>query len=58
MQKHSKLPFFMRVHGSVMPKMILPLTFVGLWATAVTLVHHFAHKLGQSPAPLLLPTFD
>jgi putative membrane protein len=26
MSKHSKWPFFMRMHGSVFPKMILPLT--------------------------------
>lgn len=45
MQKHSKLPFFMRVHGSVMPKMILPLTFVGAWATAITLISKFVSKI-------------
>lgn len=48
MQKHSKLPFFMRLHGSVMPKMILPLTVVGLWSTLITLIHHFKTKLGKT----------
>lgn len=48
MQKHSKLPFFMRMHGSVMPKMILPLTFVGAWATAITCIHHFGNKISKS----------
>lgn len=38
MQKHSKLPFFMRIHGSVLPRMILPLSFVGLWATTITCI--------------------
>lgn len=51
MQKHSKLPLFMRIHGSVMPKMILPLTFVGAWATAITcidkLVNPDHHVLGK-----------
>jgi len=47
MQKHSKLPLFMRVHGSVMPKMILPLTFVGAWATAITCISKFVYKLGK-----------
>ena len=47
MQKHSKLPLFMRVHGSVMPKMILPLAFVGGWATAITCISEFVHPLGK-----------
>ncbi|KAH7382448.1 Bestrophin, RFP-TM, chloride channel-domain-containing protein [Phaeosphaeria sp. MPI-PUGE-AT-0046c] len=33
MSKHSKWPFFMRMHGSVFPKMILPLTVVALTST-------------------------
>ncbi|KAK5314644.1 hypothetical protein LTR70_007081 [Exophiala xenobiotica] len=45
MQKHSKLPLFMRVHGSVMPKMILPLTFVGAWATAIICIDKFVHNI-------------
>lgn len=49
MQKHSKLPFFMRIHGSVMPKMILPLSWVGIWATLITCLHHFKHGLGKQP---------
>ena len=28
----------MRMHGSILPKMIVPLFFVGGWATAVTLI--------------------
>ena len=28
MDAHSKLPYFLRVHGSVTPRMILPLTMV------------------------------
>jgi len=47
MQKHSKLPYFMRVHGSVTPKMILPLTFVGAWATAITCISTYVHKVGK-----------
>lgn len=46
MNKHSKLPFFMRIHGSVLPKMILPLAFVGAWATAVTLIAELVWKIG------------
>ncbi|KAK3373677.1 Bestrophin, RFP-TM, chloride channel-domain-containing protein [Lasiosphaeria ovina] len=39
MQKHSKWPIFMQLHGSILPKIILPLLAVGAWATAVTLIH-------------------
>lgn len=46
MQKHSKLPFFMRIHGSVLPKMILPLIFVSGWATAIKLIHEHVHHVG------------
>ncbi|KAK5075393.1 hypothetical protein LTS08_001539 [Lithohypha guttulata] len=44
-QKHSKLPFFMRMHGSIMPKMILPLAFVCAWATAITCISKLVHAL-------------
>ncbi|KAI4851009.1 membrane protein [Aureobasidium sp. EXF-8845] len=46
MARHSKLPFFMRLHGSVLPKMILPLLFIGGWATMITLISKFVFKLG------------
>jgi hypothetical protein len=41
MDKHSKWPIFMRMHGSVTPKMILPLLIVGGWATAITCICQF-----------------
>lgn len=41
MARHSKLPFFMRLHGSVLPKMLLPLLFIGGWATAITLISKY-----------------
>ncbi|THY96344.1 membrane protein [Aureobasidium pullulans] len=41
MARHSKLPFFMRLHGSVLPKMLLPLLFIGGWATAITTISKF-----------------
>ena len=37
-ERHSKWPIFMRMHGSILPKMIVPLSFVGLWATTITLI--------------------
>ncbi|KAF2763178.1 UPF0187-domain-containing protein [Pseudovirgaria hyperparasitica] len=43
--KHSKWPFFMRLHGSILPKMILPLTFIAGWSTAITLISHYVYPL-------------
>lgn len=44
-EKHSKLPYFMRMHGSVLPRMIVPLICVAGWATMITCLHHFVHRL-------------
>ncbi|KAJ6007710.1 hypothetical protein N7540_011686 [Penicillium herquei] len=46
MDKHSKWPIFMRMHGSVTPKMILPMLLVGCWATLISCVSYFWHDLG------------
>jgi predicted membrane chloride channel (bestrophin family) len=43
MEKHSKWPIFMRMHGSVMPKMILPLLSVAAWSTLITLISKKVH---------------
>ncbi|KAM7188961.1 Bestrophin, RFP-TM, chloride channel domain containing protein [Naviculisporaceae sp. PSN 640] len=45
MQKHSKWPIFMQMHGSILPKMILPLFWMGSWATCVTLIHVHVSKV-------------
>lgn len=45
-QRHSKLPLFMRLNGGILPKMILPLLFAGSWATAVMLTHKFVTDIG------------
>lgn len=42
--KHSKLPFFMRLHGSILPKMIIPLLVVGGWASAITCISKFVYN--------------
>ncbi|KAJ5166494.1 uncharacterized protein N7482_005275 [Penicillium canariense] len=46
MNQHSKWPMVMRIQGSVMPQMILPLLLVGGWATLITCISHFQHDLG------------
>ncbi|KAH6611728.1 Bestrophin, RFP-TM, chloride channel-domain-containing protein [Chaetomium sp. MPI-SDFR-AT-0129] len=38
-QKHSKWPIFLQMHGSILPKLILPLVAVGAWATCITCIH-------------------
>ncbi|OAL03289.1 UPF0187-domain-containing protein [Phaeosphaeriaceae sp. SRC1lsM3a] len=48
MSKHSKWPFFMRMHGSVFPKMILPLTVVAIWSTLITCISEFIYPLAVS----------
>lgn len=35
---HSKLPYYLRLRGSILPVMILPIMFVAVWATAITIV--------------------
>ncbi|KAL5360349.1 Bestrophin, RFP-TM, chloride channel-domain-containing protein [Aspergillus floccosus] len=46
LDKHSKWPVFMRMHGSVLPKMILPLAFIAAWSTLITCISKFVHPLG------------
>ena len=43
--KHSKLPYFLRMHGSITPRMIVPLVFVGFWATLITCISEFVYPL-------------
>jgi ion channel-forming bestrophin family protein len=42
---YSPLPYFMRLRGSVLPKMILPLLFVAGWSTMVTCITKFVWSL-------------
>ncbi|KAF8422460.1 Bestrophin, RFP-TM, chloride channel-domain-containing protein [Tirmania nivea] len=43
--RHSKLPWFLRLHGSILPKLIIPLLFIGGWATAVTVISNYVADL-------------
>ncbi|EGD87830.1 hypothetical protein H112_04301 [Trichophyton rubrum D6] len=38
LDRHSKWPLFLRVHGSVMPRMIIPLLLMTCWSTLITCV--------------------
>ncbi|KKY16537.1 hypothetical protein UCDDS831_g07036 [Diplodia seriata] len=46
--KHSKWPMFLRMHGSIFPELVLPVISCGLWATLITCVSRFVYPLGVS----------
>lgn len=46
-QKHSRLPMFLRLEGGILPKMILPLSFIGSWATAMVVINKFVTDIGM-----------
>lgn len=56
-RKHSKWPLFMQMHGSILPKMILPLVFIGGWAAAITLIHKKVHDIGVDSVLLTILGF-
>ncbi|TVY88649.1 UPF0187 protein [Lachnellula willkommii] len=48
LEKHSKLPYWMQMHGSVLPRMIVPIALVAGWATLITCLHMFVVGLDIS----------
>ncbi|KAL8830596.1 MAG: hypothetical protein Q9170_005661 [Blastenia crenularia] len=44
-ERHSKLPYFLRMHGSITPRMVVPLVVIGAWATLITCISEFVHPL-------------
>lgn len=44
-QKHSKWPLILQLHGSIIPKLILPLFLVACWSTAITVISKRVHDL-------------
>ncbi|PWW73665.1 UPF0187-domain-containing protein [Tuber magnatum] len=43
--KHSKFPYFMRLHGSILPSLVAPILFVAAWATVITFINERVHRL-------------
>lgn len=43
---YSPLPYFLRLRGSVLPKMIIPLLFVGGWSAMIVCISRFHTYLG------------
>ena len=57
MSRHSKWPMFMRLHGSIMPKMILPLFFVACWAGLIVTISMEVHSLAVDSVLLTITGF-
>ncbi|KAH7009137.1 Bestrophin, RFP-TM, chloride channel-domain-containing protein [Microdochium trichocladiopsis] len=53
-QKHSKWPLFLQLRGSILPKLIVPVTFIALWATGITWVHKEGPSISLGTTNVLL----
>ncbi|KAF2675026.1 UPF0187 domain membrane protein [Microthyrium microscopicum] len=36
--RHSKIPMFFRLHGSILPHLIVPMFMIGIWSTAISYI--------------------
>ncbi|KAG7140442.1 UPF0187 protein like [Verticillium longisporum] len=45
-QKHSKWPFVLQMHGSILPRLLVPLIIVTIWSTLITCLSKFVYNLG------------
>ena len=45
LESHSKIPYFMRMQGSITPRLLVPLIVVGAWATLISCISEFVHPL-------------
>lgn len=55
--KHSKWPLFLQMHGSILPKMILPLLLIGAWSTAITVISMKVYMLSVDSVLLTILGF-
>ncbi|KYK56512.1 hypothetical protein DCS_03512 [Drechmeria coniospora] len=55
--RHSKWPIFLQMHGSILPKLILPLFFISAWATLITVLHQKVHDVGFNSVLLTILGF-
>ncbi|OAG11190.1 UPF0187 domain membrane protein, partial [Paraphaeosphaeria sporulosa] len=46
LDKHSKWPMLLMIHGSCLPELIIPLLFVGAWTTGICLFSRHVHDVG------------
>ncbi|KAI0382312.1 UPF0187-domain-containing protein [Hypomontagnella monticulosa] len=52
--KHSKWPLFLQLHGSILPKMIVPLLVVAAWATLITVISKKVEGVNLGISSILL----
>ncbi|KAK6212573.1 hypothetical protein LQW54_005158 [Pestalotiopsis sp. IQ-011] len=52
--KHSKWPLFLQMHGSITPKMVVPLLFVAAWSTWITAISLLFDSIDLSVGSVLL----
>lgn len=52
-QKHSKWPIFLQMHGSILPKLIVPLLAVAGWASWITCLNELVDGVKRMPPPAL-----
>ncbi|KAF2692114.1 UPF0187 domain membrane protein, partial [Lentithecium fluviatile CBS 122367] len=57
LDRHSKWPMVLRIHGSCLPELVLPLLFIGVWTTAVCLFSRHVRDLGISSTLLTVLGF-
>ncbi|KAF5022531.1 hypothetical protein F66182_5433 [Fusarium sp. NRRL 66182] len=57
LQKHSKWPLILQLHGSIMPSLILPLLLVACWATVITVISQKVHNLSVNSVLLTILGF-
>ncbi|XEV04967.1 hypothetical protein FSHL1_010254 [Fusarium sambucinum] len=57
LQRHSKWPLILQLHGSIMPSLILPLLFVACWATAITVISKKVYDLSVNSVLLTILGF-
>lgn len=55
--KHSKWPLIMQMHGSIIPKLIVPLLLISGWASAITAISMRVHSLSVNSVLLTILGF-
>ncbi|PVH98783.1 UPF0187-domain-containing protein, partial [Periconia macrospinosa] len=57
LDRHSKWPMMLRIHGSVLPRLVLPLLVIGTWTTTVCLFSRHVHDLSIKSTLLVVLGF-
>ncbi|KAF4957805.1 hypothetical protein FSARC_11181 [Fusarium sarcochroum] len=57
LQKHSKWPLILQLHGSIMPSLIFPLLLITCWATAITAITKLVYNLSVNSVLLTILGF-